>query len=205
MKLHPTALILAAAVLAGGAGLALSVYLDGGTLHRVNPLLGSEVGQRAVQGVLTATAPTPPPGVAVAGPGDALPALRLPDLDGREHAVADRDGRPLLINFWASWCAPCIEEMPLLDAFARAEGAAGIQVLGIALDDAATVRAFLATTPVTYRILLDIAGPADSSVRLGDTHGVLPYSVLVDADGRIVKSRFGPFVADELQHWARLD
>jgi hypothetical protein len=75
-------------------------------------------------------------------------------------------------------------------------------VVGIALDDKASVEAFLRRVPVTYPILLDTAGPADSSVRLGNPKGVLPYSVLVSADGRLLKQRIGPFDPGEIDDWA---
>lgn len=129
--------------------------------------------------------------------------ISLPDLDGRPRKLSGFHGRPLLVNFWASWCGPCVEEMPLLDAFAAAQGANGVQVLGIALDEHARVEAFLRDTPVRYPILLDTAGPADSSVRLGNALGVLPYSVLIDAQGRIAAQKTGPFRGEELERFAR--
>src|SRR3546814_9584857 len=78
-----------------------------------------------------------------------------------------------MINYWASWCGPCIHEMPILDAFARAQGADGVQVLGVALDNEASVREFLAKLPVSYRIALEIPSGDDSSVRLGNGQNVL--------------------------------
>ena len=112
-------------------------------------------------------------------------------------------GRPLLINFWASWCAPCIEEMPELDRFATTQIGNGTQVVGIALDDADAVRAFLKRIPVDYPILLDTPGPRDTGVQLGNLRGVLPYTALVGADGRLIKQKIGPFQAGEIDTWAR--
>ena len=167
------------------------------------PLWRSALGQRVLQGTLEADAPLPPAGVAVAERGKTIPPLRLPDLAGRTVAVPEAwAGRPLLINVWASWCGPCIEEMPELQRFARTQGANGVQVVGIALDDAAAVRAFLARVPVDYPILIDAPGPADAGVRLGNVKGLLPYSVLVGADGRLLDRRLGPFVAGEIDTFA---
>jgi thiol-disulfide isomerase/thioredoxin len=132
-----------------------------------------------------------------------MPALELATLDGRTLALpAAYAGRPLLINLWASWCAPCLTEMPELDRFAATQPANALQVVGIALDDPDAVRAYLLRTPVHYPILLDVAGPRDSAVRLGNTHGVLPYSVLVGADGRVLRQKLGPFAPGEVARWA---
>jgi thiol-disulfide isomerase/thioredoxin len=132
-------------------------------------------------------------------------ALTLPDLDGMPTPLPGRFlGRPLLINVWASWCAPCIEEMPELARFAAQHADNGPQVLGLALDSPEAVLDFLGNVPVYYPIVLDTPGPADASVRLGNTRGLLPYSVLVDAQGRIVRQKLGPFKAGEIERWAQL-
>lgn len=193
-----TVLIVAvlAATLGGVAGLLVS---------GPGPLWRSGFGQRMLQGALDAGAPPPPPGVAVAKPGQPIPSLRLPDLDNRMVAVPGTwRGRPLLINVWASWCGPCIEEMPELQRFSATQGTQGVQVIGIALDEPAAVRAFLARVPVQYPILIDAQGPADSSVRLGNLKGVLPYSVLIGADGRLIERRIGPFGPGELDDFATI-
>jgi len=109
----------------------------------------------------------------------------------------------VLVNLWASWCGPCIEEMPELDRYAREQGANGVQVLGIALDDAEAVQAFLDRIPVEYHIAIDAAGPADAGVRLGNPRGVLPYTALVSADGLLLKQEIGPFAHGEIDDWAQ--
>ncbi len=163
------------------------------------PLWRSELGQRILRAFADSGASTPPPGVAVAERGDVIPELRLPDLDGRTVVLPqDYAGRPMLINVWASWCGPCIEEMPELQRYSDTQGERGVQVIGLALDDAQSVRAFLQRVPVRYPILLDTPGPADASVRLGNRRGVLPYSVLIGPDGRILRQRLGPFSSGEL-------
>ena len=93
--------------------------------------------------------------------------------------------------------------MPELQRFATAQGANGVQVVGIALDEVTNVRDFLSKVQVSYPILIDAAGPADAGVRLGNPKGVLPYSILVSADGILLKQRIGPFVHGEIDAWAQ--
>ena len=95
--------------------------------------------------------------------------------------------------------------MPELQRFAAAQGPNGTQVVGIALDDPAAVRAFLQRIPVGYPILLDVPGTTDAGVRLGNPKGVLPYSVLVSPEGRLLKQRIGPFAPGEIDRWAAAD
>ena len=197
-----TVRIVLVAFAAGVLGIAASLWSTGpGPL--LGPMLRSEVGQRTLQGLASASAPPAPPGLAVAQRGQPMPPLTLPLLDGQAIVLPDAyAGRPLLINLWASWCGPCIEEMPELDRFAALQDANGTQVVGIALDHAGDVRAFLRHTPVAYPILIDVAGPRDSGVRLGNPRGMLPFSVLVGADGRVLKQKLGPFQPGEIDQWA---
>ncbi len=201
MALGSTTKVLLVAVAAGVLGIVAGLVLNG-----PGPLLRSETGQRVLGRVIAASAPQPPAGLEVAARGEPIPALRLPRLDGNPVALpAAYAGRPILINLWASWCGPCIEEMPELERFSADQGANGTQVVGIALDDAASVRTFLERVLVTYPILVDQAGPTDSGVQLGNPRGVLPYTVLVDADGRLLKQKIGPFQHGEIDGWARRD
>jgi len=183
--------VVAAAALAGLLGVVASLAVDRSWLAR------TRLGQAMLQAGADDT------DASAARVGDRLPAIELPTPQGERRRLADlAAGRPMLVNFWASWCRPCLEEMPALDAFARRQGANGVQAVGIALDDVDAVRAFLAARPVGYAVLVDTAGPADSSVRLGNARGVLPYSVLVGADGRILKQWTGPLEPDDLEDWA---
>ena len=187
-RLRPA--LLWTAVLAGGLGLWAGLQLDGSARK------GS--GSFSVAG----NEPDPGVGPVAAGIGDPLPPIVLPDLSGAPVDLQRFRGRPLLINVWASWCAPCVEEMPELARFTAAQGDQGVQVLGLALDTPDGVRDFLRRVPVDYPIVLETPGPADASVRLGNTQGLLPYTVLVDRQGRIVRQKLGPFAHGEIKGWA---
>lgn len=198
MKPGPTAKLLLVAVVAGGLGVAVGLWREG-----PSPLLHTELGQRALQEAMSASAPEPPADLKIAERGGIVPTFTLAALDGRAVALPQAyAGRPVLLNLWASWCGPCVREMPELDRYAKAQGANGTQVVGIALDDAEAVRAFLTRVPVSYPVLVDAPGPRDAGVRLGNPKGVLPYSVLLDAQGRVLKQKIGPFRDGEIDAWA---
>lgn len=166
-------------------------------------LLGSFVERRLHRPETTALAANLPATASIR-PDDPMPALVLSGLDGKPMQLpAGFAERPLLINFWASWCAPCLAEMPELERYSREQDDNGVQVIGIALDTSEAVRGFLGKLPVHYPILLDAPGSSDASVRLGNARGVLPYSVLVGADGRIVRQKAGPFAPGEIAAWAQ--
>ena len=197
-----TRTVLLVASLAALVGAAASVYFEPTIATR---LAGTEPGQRVLGAVLQAKAPTPPDGVIVVERGGMVPAMTLKSSRGDDVSVpAAWAGRPTLVNLWATWCAPCLKEMPDLQAFAREQDANGVQVVGIALDDEVAVRAFLEQYAITYPNLVDAPGPADAGVRLGNPNGVLPYTLLVSADGRLLKTRIGPFAsATEIAEWAQ--
>jgi len=194
----PTTRVLLVAMAAGLAGLLASLLTTG-----PGRLLHTEAGQRLLGAVLSARAPRAPSGLVVAKRGQPLPDLTLSDLQGRPVSLTSSyRRRPLLLNLWASWCAPCVTEMPELQAYSLDQGPNGVQVIGIALDDPAAVQTFLRRIAVSYPILIDTPGPTDAGVRLGNAAGVLPYSVLVSRDGVLLKQRIGPFAPGEIRRWA---
>lgn len=138
-------------------------------------------------------------GVPVTGVGQAIGPLTLTDLDGQSQTLPR--GRRVLVNLWASWCAPCRQEMPLLDAYARTQGGKGVVVVGIAEDAADPIREFLRKSPISYPVLLDDA-QGRAGTRLGNPLGILPFSALLDADGKLLRTRLGAFPDPAaLQRW----
>lgn len=113
-------------------------------------------------------------------------------------------GRPLVLNFWATWCPPCVEEMPLLDAFSRQNTRKNIQVIGLAIDQPSAVRAFLQRTPVSYPIGLAGLGGTELSRALGNDSGGLPFTVVIGAGGDVVQRRMGRVSPADLGRWAQL-
>jgi len=132
-------------------------------------------------------APQAPAAPAVA----ALWQLGFPDDRGREQPLSQWRGQVVVLNFWASWCAPCREEMPDFAALRTQFRPNGVEFVGIAIDNPANVSQFLRQMPVNYPILIG-GGDAHSLARqLGNPSGALPYTIVLDRDGSIALSHLG--------------
>jgi thiol-disulfide isomerase/thioredoxin len=129
--------------------------------------------------------------------------LRFPRPDGGELVLAERRGAPLLLNFWATWCPPCVREMPALDRVHREFAPRGLTVVGLAIDGPTPVREFLTRSPVGYAIGLAGFEGTELTRRLGNDRGALPFSVLFGADGTIVQRKLGEASEADLRAWAR--
>jgi thiol-disulfide isomerase/thioredoxin len=113
-------------------------------------------------------------------------------------------GRPLVINFWATWCPPCVEEMPLLDRFYRENSAKGWQVLGLAVDRQSAVRRFLLEHPVAFPIGMAEVDGSEFGQSLGNLSGGLPFTVVIAADGTVLQRKIGRLAPGDFQAWAAL-
>jgi thiol-disulfide isomerase/thioredoxin len=116
-------------------------------------------------------------------------------------AMAAFRGQPLLLNFWGTWCPPCVKEMPELDQFAREFGPRGWRVVGLAVDNPTAVREFLQRTPVSYTIGLAGFEGAELAKTLGNQQAGLPFTVAFDAQGLVSHRKTGATTLAELRGW----
>lgn len=115
--------------------------------------------------------------------------------------MASLRGKPLLINFWATWCPPCVEELPLLSRFYQENSDKGWQVLGLAVDQLSSVNRFLAQNPVTFPVAMAGLAGIDLSRSLGNASGGLPFTVVLESDGRVAHRKIGQLTPTDLQAW----
>ena len=167
------------------------------------------VAGQAAEPVAVAPTPAADPAPPAAPPGviettAEQPRLLAPTVDGGLFDLAAHRGRWVVVNFWATWCPPCIAELPLLDGFYRENASKNWKVLGIAVDQLASVKGFLERSPVTFPVAMAGQGGIELARSLGNLHGGLPFSVLFGADGRILHRKMGQVTDGDLRAWLRL-
>lgn len=131
--------------------------------------------------------------------GQPRPDFSLADATGQLVSAGSFKGQVLLVNFWATWCTPCVEEMPMLSQFQQDYAGQGVAVIGIALDDPRRAQAFARELGIGYPLLFGLAEAMLVGRRYGNRSGMLPYSVLVDASGVIRWTRLGILDRVELE------
>jgi len=141
----------------------------------------------------TAKAPAAAPG----NPTDVI-AFSLPDLDGHDHSSEEWGGRVVVLNFWATWCPPCREEIPMFVDLQALYGGRGLQFVGVAIDDPAAVRDFRDEYMIEYPLLVGGRDAIGLMTRYGNLAGVLPFSVVIDRTGTIRSRRKGAYTRSEL-------
>ena len=130
--------------------------------------------------------------------GSAVLALVLPDVDGRQQPLSQWRGKVLVVNFWATWCAPCREEMPHFIAAQAKDGAKGLQFVGIAVDQVDKVREFAQEIRLNYPALIGGLGAIELSKALGNELAALPFTIIVDRSGSVVHTQLGPLKSAQL-------
>jgi thiol-disulfide isomerase/thioredoxin len=123
------------------------------------------------------------------------------DADGRAQSMKQWQGRLLVLNFWATWCAPCVEEIPELQRVEQDYAPHGVAVVGLGIDNASAIRRFRDEQRIALPLLVAGAGGGELARQFGNPSGALPYTVLIDRDGRIVQARLGRIREQELRSW----
>lgn len=159
--------------------------------------MGAYFGTRQQPSPVTTTiAPT---GGAPHTPVSALFAQSMNDTLGKAQALAQWKGKALVVNFWAPWCAPCVEEMPELESLARESAAKNINIIGIGIDSPSNIAEFAGKHKISYPLYVAGMSGTDLSRQFGNTAGGLPYTVLIGADGQVKKTYLGRLKFDELK------
>jgi thiol-disulfide isomerase/thioredoxin len=125
-------------------------------------------------------------------------ATTLPAPDNQPQSLAQFRGKPLVVNFWASWCGPCVAEMPALAALHKKYAAKGIQFVGIAVDTAPNVQGFVHRVNVDYPLVVAGFGGGDLARQFGDEQGALPFTVVIDASGKVRSTTLGQVKPEKL-------
>lgn len=123
--------------------------------------------------------------------GTTLPEFTLPDLDGKPHSSKDWQGKILVINFWATWCPPCLKEIPEFANLQKEFASQGVQVVGIALDDKEPVKDFLKTHKIAYPVLLGEEQGTQLAHAMGNTVDTVPFTAIVNQEGQIIHQKMG--------------
>lgn len=121
--------------------------------------------------------------------------------EGGTLSMKELQGKPLLINFWATWCPPCIEELPLIDAFFNQNKAKSLQVVGLAVDQPSMVRRYLSQKPLSFPVGLAGFNGTELGKTLGNAQSVLPFSVIFDAKGGLLAQKAGKLEQSDLDAW----
>ena len=146
------------------------------------------------------------PGDTAPGAEQALWSMQF-DTPGGQQPLVMRAlaGKPLVLNFWATWCPPCVEELPLLNRFYAEQQSKGWQVVGLAIDQPSAVRKFLEKLPLAFPVGLAGLEGSDLGRSLGNLTGGLPFTVVFGADGRVLHRKMGQISADDLKSWSSLN
>ncbi|HBK43757.1 MULTISPECIES: TlpA disulfide reductase family protein [unclassified Polynucleobacter] len=119
--------------------------------------------------------------------------------DGKTVDTAQWQGKVLVVNFWASWCPPCVEEMPALDALQGEFKDQNVLFVGIGIDSPSNIRQFLEMTPVSYPIVIGGLEGSNLSKQMGNSQGALPYTIIINAQGKSTSSKLGKISEEELR------
>jgi len=186
----------------GFAGLGAMVACQ----KKVEPAPGTGSTTTATAATTAPTTMPAPVAVAVpdaaamaADPAAALLGQSMNDVAGKPQALSQFKGKPLLVNFWAPWCAPCVKEMPELSTLATELKAKNVNVVGVGIDTPTNIQEFTTKYKISYPIYVGGMVATDLARAFGNANASLPYTVLIGADGKVVKTYLGILKFDELR------
>lgn len=194
-RIHGLFALAAVLLLSGAVGFVtyrLLVHRAGATVLPATPATASSTLPPTSQ---------PAEGTAALSPSkvpERLPDLPLPGLDGKVHRLTEWKGHPLVINFWATWCEPCRREIPLLQSLRRKYAANGLEIVGIGIDQAVSVRKYASDHGIEYPLLLGEREGLEAARAFG-METVLPFSVFSDREGRVVTLKIGELRGNEAE------
>jgi len=183
----------AAVLIAAGGGFFAQRAITERNSLREAPGAGELAPSTLKPEVVPDTSSEPPPKHTVP---DILPDIRLPDRTGAMKSLEDWKGRPLIINFWATWCGPCREEIPLLKSLRKERAADRLEIIGIAIDERPAVLKYASEIGIDYPVLIGEQDGYEAAERFGVAM-VLPFSVFADSRGRIVSLKVGELHPNE--------
>jgi thiol-disulfide isomerase/thioredoxin len=143
---------------------------------------------------ITATAPA-----GVTGPVQAMFSQSLPDDKGVQQALSQWQGKNLVVNFWAPWCGPCVEEMPELSELQKSGDGKKVQIIGIGIDSPSNIAEFAKKFNIAYPVYVAGLSGTELSRQFGNSQGGLPFTVLIGADGQVKKTYLGRLKFDQLR------
>jgi thiol-disulfide isomerase/thioredoxin len=201
--MRPAQFIPALGLIALSAGIAGFLGYRGWQDHR-SPLTHTPGKQGDAPLAVAYADPVGAPGSAPEAPAnhpvpESVPDLQLPDRSGQLKSLRDYLGAPLIINFWATWCAPCRREIPLLQQLRQTYKGERLEIVGIALDFRGAVNDFLAHTPISYPLLIGEDRGLSAAEEFG-MQPVLPFSIFADARGQIIAIKVGELHRDEADY-----
>lgn len=154
--------------------------------------IGAWVGVNKQEAAPPLTATVAPEGAAAGSAAvSALLARSMPDAQGTQQALSQWKGKPLLVNFWATWCGPCVKEMPELSQLQASGKYKDLQVIGIGIDSPSNIAEFTKKFKIAYPLYVDGVGGTELARQFGNAQGGLPFTVLIGADGQVKKTYLG--------------
>lgn len=182
----------------------MKTQLSVGRFSRRVWLATAGLGWLAGSGFVLAARHAPDAGVAPGSVEEAFWQLKFNQVDGTPLGMTAFRGKPLVVNFWATWCPPCLEELPLLNAFFAENAAKSWQVLGLAVDQVAQTQRFLARHPLSFPVAMAGFEGTDLSRSLGNLSGGLPFTVVFGPAGDVRHRKIGRLSPADLAAWKQM-